>query len=147
MLRVAALLCVLILSLGTGPLRAAENSKRLGDYEVHYNAFNSSTLSAEVAKQYQITRGANQGVLNVAVRSGEGMAAKGVKASLSGKVRNLLGQSVTLNFKEVREGDAIYYLAVFRFEDQDHLNFDLTVQPEGSTTSYPLQFMQQLYVQ
>ncbi len=147
MSRIAALLLALILSLSSAALTAAETSKRLGDYEVHYHAFNSSSLSAEVARQYQITRGANQGVLNIAVRSGAGMAAKGVKASISGKVKNLLGQAVSLNFREVREGDAIYYLAVFRFEDQDHLNFDLTVEPEGSNSSYPLQFMQQLYVQ
>ena len=125
---------------------AAEQKKVFGDYEVHYNALNSSTLTPEVAKQYGLTRGANQGLVNIAVRKRDGKDGVATSAVISGSVRNLLSQKNELKFKEVKESGAIYYIATFRFDDKDTLTFDLTVQPEGGA-SYPLTFNHTLWVQ
>ncbi len=125
---------------------AAEQKKVFGDYEVHYNALNSSTLTPEIAKQYGITRGGNQALVNIAVRKQDGKDGIAVPAKVSGKVKNLLSQSSTLSFKEIKESNAIYYIAVFRFDDKDTVTFDLTVQPEGGA-SYPLTFNHTLWVQ
>ena len=38
--------------------------------------------------------------------------------AVKGTVRNLLGQTITLTFQEVREPGAIYYLATTRFTDR-----------------------------
>ncbi len=126
---------------------AAEQKKVFGEYEVHYNALNSSALTAEVAKQYGLVRGGNQGLVNIAVRKSDGKNGIASAAKISGNVRNLLSQRNNLSFKEIREGDAIYYIAVFRFDDKDTLTFDLTVQPDGQSSSYPLSFNQTLWVQ
>lgn len=125
---------------------AAEQMKVFGDYEVHYNALNSSSLTPEVAKQYGLTRGGNQGLVNIAVRKRDGKDGIPAGAIVSGNVRNLLSQKNELKFKEIKEGSAIYYIATFRFDDKDTLTFDLTVQPEGGT-SYPLSFNHTLWVQ
>jgi len=126
----------------------AEQKKVFGDYEVHYNALNSSALTPEIAKQYGITRGGNQGLLNIAVRKSDGSAAgKPVTAKVGGQVRNLLSQTSALNFKEIKETGAIYYIAVFRFDDKDTVTFDVSVAPEGAGSTVPLVFSQQMWVQ
>lgn len=114
---------------------AAEQSKSFGDYKIHYNAFNSSSLTAEIAKQYGITRGANQGVVNISVRNHAGGGDVASVAKVEGSVRNLLSQKVNLNFKEIREGDAVYYIAGYRFDNRDTMIFELNVVPEGSAAN------------
>ncbi len=140
------IIAVVVGLLATGA--QAEQKKVFGDYEVHYNALNSSTLTPEIAKQYGITRGGNQGLLNIAVRKNDGSATgTAVSAKISGQVRNLLSQKSNLSFKEIRESGAIYYIAVFRFDDKDTVTFDLSVEPEGAAGSVPLVFNQQMWVQ
>lgn len=135
-----------ILMLLAGTLHA-EQVKKFGDYDIHYNVFNSSTLTAEVARQYGITRGANQGLVNIVVRKHGSNGDTPAVAKVSGSARNLLSQRSDLNFKEVRSGEAIYYIAVFRFDNQDTLTFDVDVQPADSSASFPFKFQQQMYVQ
>lgn len=123
----------------------AEQSKTFGDYVVHYNAFNSSSLSPEIAKRYGLIRGANQGVVNIVVlNKGDGRD-KAAVAKVEGSVRNLLSQRANLSFKEVRDGEAIYYLAGYRFDDQDTLVFDLQLTPEGANP-LQLEFNQLMHV-
>ncbi|NQD35828.1 DUF4426 domain-containing protein [Permianibacter sp. IMCC34836] len=137
---------VLAAVLGTGSV-AAEQVQVFGDYEVHYNALNSSALSPAIAKQYGLTRGGNQGLINIAVRKRDGKDGTAVAAKVSGDVKNLLSQRNTLSFKEIKETGAVYYIATFRFDDKDTLTFELNVQPDGDNSSYPLTFNQTLWVQ
>lgn len=125
----------------------AEQVKKFGDYDIHYNAFNSSSLTADVARQYGITRGANQGLVNIVVRKRNDSGDAPAAAKVSGSARNLLSQRSELKFKEVRSGEAIYYIAVFRFDNQDMLTFDIDVQPTDSGDKFPFHFQQQMYVQ
>lgn len=125
---------VMVLSLSAFAV-AAEQSKSFGDFKVHYNAFNSSSLTPEIAKQYGITRGANQGVVNIAIRNHAGGGDVATAAKVEGSVRNLLSQKVALKFKEIREGDAIYYIAGYRFDNQDTMIFELNVTPEGAAAN------------
>ncbi|WP_079253739.1 DUF4426 domain-containing protein [Endozoicomonas arenosclerae] len=119
---------------------------RFGDYEVSYSAFPSTFIQPDIAKTYNLERGPKNGLVNIAVRnvknSEEG---KAVKVTFDGKAVNLLGQQSALKFKEIKEGDAIYYLAGFRFSHQELLKFSVKVQPEGSTQSHTLQFSQTFY--
>ena len=52
-------------------LPAAAGSIRVGELRVHFNALPSTELTAEIARQYGITRSANRALLNVSVRRGE----------------------------------------------------------------------------
>lgn len=119
MTRIALLLMSLCLSLPT----MAEQKQSYGDLDVHYSAFNSGFLQPEIAAATGLVRSKTQGVVNVAVlKAGTASSAK-----VSGTVKNLLGQSTALSFKEVKEGKAIYYLAQFPFEQRETLRFTLNV--------------------
>ena len=119
MTRIALLLMSLCLSLPA----LAEQKQSYGDLDVHYSAFNSGFLQPEIAAATGLVRSKTQGVVNVAVLK----AGTASSAQVSGTVKNLLGQSTALSFKEVKEGKAIYYLAQFPFEQRETLRFTLNV--------------------
>jgi hypothetical protein len=96
----------------------AENSKEFGDYVIHYNAFRSDTISPEVAKQYNLAR-ANNRVITGTPTSSE----------VTGHASNLTGQLKQLEFKEITEGNAIYYLAETKISDGEFLKFDVKILP------------------
>ena len=120
MTRIALLLMSLCLSLPA----MAEQKQSYGDLDVHSSAFNSGFLQPDVAAATGMVRSKTQGVVNVDVPK----AGTASNAKVSGSVKNLLGQSTALNFKEVKEGQAIYYLAQFPFEQRETLRFSLSVQ-------------------
>ena len=118
--RIALLLIALCLSLPA----LAERKLSFGDLDVHYIAFNSSFLQPEVAAANGLVRSKSQGVVNISVLK----AGKASSASVSGEVKDLVGRSHTLNFKQVTEGAAIYYLAQFPFTQRELLRFTITVR-------------------
>lgn len=119
-----------------------EQKKTFGKYTVYYNAFNSSELSPNVARQYGITRAGNLGVVNISIRD----ASNPIATIVSGNVRNLLSQGSPLRFKKVEESGAIYYLATFRFENQDTLTFNLSLTPEKDSKNFKFSFQNQFFV-
>jgi len=132
----SALLALLLLSFN---LQANEFNR--GDITIYYNALSSASIPAEVAAQYGITRSGRTGLVNISVaRSG-----KAIFANIFGQGQNLTGQLKKLAFKEIKEGDAIYYIAVFNFNNAENLTFDLQVQPEKQGQLIPLKFKQQLF--
>jgi DNA-binding transcriptional regulator WhiA len=122
-----------------------EQSKKFGDYTVYYNTFNSSVLAANIAKQYGITRGNSTGVINIAVHKGNDDESAAVDAFLSGSIKNLLSQNSQLSFKKVKEGDAVYYLATFQFNNRDKLTFDINITPKSEKLGFNFKFQNQFY--
>ena len=49
-------------------------------------------------------------------------------------------------FDEIRDGEAIYYIGDFRITNQETLNFDIEVTPEGESAPYKAQLSQQFYI-
>ncbi|MBN8740864.1 MAG: hypothetical protein BGP24_13975 [Lysobacterales bacterium 69-70] len=131
----AAVLLFLLPSRGRG-----EQLQRFDDYVVHYNALSADMLPAEVAAAYKIPRSSKQGLLNIAVQRTDGAEPVAVTARISGSVANLAGQRSEMTVREIREADAIYYLAEFPVRGSDTLNFDLRIAPTDSTRSYTLKF-------
>ena len=119
----------------------AESSQDFGDYVIHYNAFRSDVLSADMAKAYNLTRRNNRLILNIAVlkkvlnTTGTPTAAK-----VTGHIKNLLGQMENIEFREIKEGTAIYYLAESQFSEGEMLKFELKIIPEGSTRATDIKF-------
>ena len=120
------------------------------DYEIHFSAFNTTFLSPEIAKAYNITRSGKYVVVNISVhkinepnKSTQAHKSYGccknqaVKAKVTGTKGNLMSQKTKLVFREVIEGDAIYYLAEIKITDSEYLNFDLQVTPEDKQTPLP----------
>ena len=130
------------LFLGTCAVSAHGEQKQVfGDYEVHYIVLPTVSLNAEVADKYGLPRGRNRSLVNISVLDLDG---KAVSAIVTGSSTNLLGQSQTLQFAEVREGDAIYYLALLRHANEEYHRVAIDVVLNNSNTT-ALRFQQQMF--
>lgn len=140
-MKYAALLLLLLAS----NLATAEQKKTFANYDVHYIAFNSTVVPPEVAKAYGITRGNNRGVVNISIRRQNSDGSDSPqRAIIKGSSTDLIHR-VELEFQEVIEQGAIYYLAEFRYDDKDMRHFDIRVQPNANIAPYRLKFSQTLY--
>ena len=119
----------------------AEQFEQFGVWRVHYIAFNASVLSSAIAERYGIVRGRNKGLVNI---TAVGKSGRGERAGVTGRYRNLLGQSYALDFREIDDGEAVYYLAAFDFDNAETLRFEVQVElaDHGAET---LRFQQPLY--
>ena len=99
-----------------------------------------------VAEKYNLRRNACYGIVNIAIRDVStddlGVAVGGM---VSGYAMNLLAQRSSLKFSEVKEGNAIYYLADFKFSNEELLKFVVDVKPQRSSQSETLRFEQTFY--
>jgi hypothetical protein len=145
-LRIPFLLAALLAMLAALPAQA-ERSVRSGDIVVHFNAMPSTQLTADVARQYGITRSSTRALVNISVREGAPGADRALRASVRLVATNLNGQRQDLRAREVREGDAVYYLAEAKIMGQDTLDFELEVTPEGATAPIRASFRQEFFAQ
>jgi len=123
----------------------ADNSTRSGEFVVHHNAVPTTSLTPDIARQYGITRSANRALVNISVRQGEPGADRAVRAAVTLVATNLNGQRLDLRAREVREGEAVYYLAEARITGNDTLVFDLAVTPEGASAPIKASFRQEFF--
>ncbi len=122
---------------------AAENMKKLGSMDVHYMAIGATFLTPEIAKAYGIERSKYNGLINISVLDNSAPDKPAKTVSITGKARNNAGQSKGLAFEEVREGNAIYYLAQVRYRNDETVKFDITIT-DGKET-HQLTFSQTFY--
>jgi hypothetical protein len=125
---------------------AAQNSQRSGEYIVHYNAIPTTTLKPEVARQYGVTRSASRALLNIAVqRQTEAPLPVAITARVTASASLLTGQRQGIPLREVRDGEAIYYLGEARVNHEERLDFEIEVLPEGSTEPIRIRFSQTFF--
>ncbi len=123
-----------------------EQKQVFGQYEVHYIGLTSSFLDAETAAAYGIERSRKLGYLSISVlKTADNAAPQGVKASLTGTIKNLIGQTRSIDFKEVVETGAVYYISTFPFHEEEVYRIQLKVTPEGQTRTYDVNFSQKFY--
>lgn len=138
------LFCALVM-FGVQVVQAEEQT--FGDYTVHYNAVNSTFLTPDIAAQYDIVRSERRAFLNIAVlRNESDGSTTPVSAVVSGGKRNLLQQEGAIEFKEIREGEAIYYIGEFDFSNAEILRFEIELQPEGKGPAHTIEWSTQLYI-
>ncbi len=128
----------------------AQQSQMFGPYELHYAVVNTTFLEPAVAANYGITRGEKRAILNLAVRehlrntpAGQPTVARPIM--LKGKTWDLM-QNQPLEFQEVREGSAIYYIAQFKFINEEWRWFEVHFRPEGAEQTYTYKFKHQVYI-
>ena len=144
-----AVLATLILLTTTvaGPVRA-EQMVRFGDLEIHYIALNTTTLAADMAERYDVPRADNRALVNIA---GRRVQADGTTEptplEIRGTVTNLLEQMEQLEFREVREPGAVYYLETVTFSDREMLRFKLEITDPATGETHPLEFRKELWKQ
>lgn len=123
-------------------LATAEEKTMLGNWEVHHIVVPTTFLQPEIAKANGIVRSKFNSFVNISVLDASDKKAQNV--SLSGTARNLLGNSKKLSFKKIRDGEAIYYIAVFSHAHKENFRFDIIIQ-QGNT-SESLRLQQEMYV-
>lgn len=123
----------------------AEQATRVGDYVIHYNTLNTDMLNPDVAREYGIQRSRSRAMLNISVirQSSNQAVPAGVEAT-SGM---LTGHKQQLKIREIREGDAIYYISDFPVAHRDTLNFTLRIKPEGSRQAQMIEFQKQFFTE
>ena len=130
----------------SGPAMASESPAQFDGYEVHYAAVPSTFLDAETARQYDLVRSRAVGLLNVSVHRTSGdKAPEPITAQLQGSTTNEARQVKELSFKRVQEGDAIYYLAQFRYREGKTMVFEFEAAPYGDSKTLPVRFSRELY--
>ncbi|HMW14933.1 MAG TPA: DUF4426 domain-containing protein [Pseudomonadales bacterium] len=143
--RILLLLSLMLLGV---PLAQAEQMVRFDGYELHYNVSPSRLLTTPTAARLGIVQAPNRALVNVTVLK---LQADGrsqpVTSQVQGQARNLMGQSVPLQFRTVIESDQPSAIAELRFDDEELFHFELEVTPAGSDRGYPLRFDQQLFIE
>ena len=124
----------------------AENSRDFGDYVVHFNSLATDMLTPDVAREYHITRSQNNGMVNITVlKKVLGSPGQPVHAQVEATATNLNGQSRKIHMREVREGNAIYYIGEFGVANEESVKFDVRVHPQGTQEYFKIDFSQDFY--
>jgi hypothetical protein len=123
-------------------------SKDFGDYVVHFNAISTDQLSPEIAKSYDIVRSRNRALLNVSIlKKVPGTTGQPVPGSVAALVANDTGQVKDSNLREIREGEAVYYIADFAVSDAETLVFTVDVTPINETSRFSVRFTRTFYAE
>ncbi|WP_047534538.1 DUF4426 domain-containing protein [Pseudomonas sp. 11/12A] len=116
-----------------------ERQETFGDVTVHYNTFNSTYLTPDIAKSAELIRSKTQGVINISViKDG-----KPQMAQVSGSVKDLTSKSVPLTFKQITEQGAVYYIAQYPVPQQETRTFEIKVQTGDKINT--INFNQELF--
>ena len=142
----SALLCAASLLL---PAWAqAENNLSLDGFTIHHNAFSADTLTPEVAKHYGLQRSKYRGLLNVSViKEVAGTTGTPVPTQLEADIVLITGQKSPLKMREIREGEAIYYIGEFPVQNAQTIDFALEVKPQGSDKWVRIRMDQQFFTE
>ena len=127
------------------PFASAQQSEMFGPFELHYSVVNTTFLEPDVAANYGIIRGEKRAILNLAVREHMDDGTEARTMLLQGRTWDLI-QNQELTFREVREGPAVYYIAEFRFINEEWRFFEVDFRPEGADQTYTFTFKHQLYI-
>jgi hypothetical protein len=143
-IRHLSLICGLLFASLTLPIHA-EQAIQSQNYAIHYNAFNTMIVSPEVAQTYGFTRARNRALLNISII--DNTTKEPLPARVTGTRTNIVGQLIKLEFIQVKEKNAIYYIAPLRFTEGEMWRFDLQIQPDLKSDAIPLKFSQSFYLE
>jgi hypothetical protein len=128
-------------------LPGTETFKDFGDYTVHFNALVTNQLAPEIAREYGIVRSDSRIMLNVSIlRKQEAGMGMPVSGAVSASAINLNGQLRGMAMREIREGDAIYYIGELAITDAETLIFTIDVTPLNEASRFTVRFKKQFFV-
>ena len=123
---------------------ATSSSRDFGNYVLHFNAIRTDTLTPEIAKAYNIARSANRALLNISmVKKVEGTLGVPVAGRVTAQAVNLNGQFKDLTLREIREGDAIYYIGDVAVANDETLVFTVDATPADESSQYSVRFQRE----
>jgi len=147
MISLNKILATVMLLLAATSLSATEQAgqfQQSGRYQVHYMALGTTFLSPEISKNYDIKRSRYNAFVNVSILDTLQQGNPAVRGKVTGKAINLIGNTKTLTFREVIEGDAIYYIAQLPFRNEERFTISIqAVNRDGLNSK--INFKQQFY--
>ena len=123
-------------------------SIRKGAYEVFYSVFNSSFLQPETAVAVGVKRAKNIALINLSIREhlADGTTKESRANLVKGTAFNLVHKK-TLDFDEIVEPGAVYYLATFKISnDNEMVVIKASVSPENSNEVIDIEFDHHFYL-
>ena len=121
-------------------------SQEFGPYVVHFNALATDQVPAEIAATYGIVRSKNRAMLNVSIlKKSEGNPGTAVPATVKASATNLTGQFKNTRVREIREGNAIYYIAELAVAHGETLTFNIEATPENEVEPFMIRFQRQFF--
>lgn len=137
------LLLVLLWFFSVGAQAQENTSYEMNEYIVYYNVFNSTMILPKTARAYNLVRAKDRVYVNIALVKKSG--GNGVPAKVSGQYRNLMQQRFNLEFVEIKEATATYYLAPIRFNNEEILHIDITISPVDKSETAIFTVTKKLY--
>lgn len=134
------LMCALSLSATAADYAKPNRQETFGDVTVYYNAFASTSLSADVANASDLIRSKELNVLNITVLR----AGKPLPSSVSGTYKDLTGRPKPLTFKHVTDKGWTSYIAQFPVKQADTYTFHIDVKA-GNENNHSFSFNQEIY--
>lgn len=116
-----------------------------GRYQIHYMALPSTLLDAKIASTYGIKRSSYNAFVNIAILDTLIDGNPAVTAKVTGTATNLTGKISTLTFIEVKEADAIYYIAQLPYRHKEQFTLQVRSVNKDGLNSH-LKFTEQFYV-
>nr|WP_284676515.1 DUF4426 domain-containing protein [Vibrio sinus] len=124
----------------------AQQAKTIKDIEVHYAALNSTFLTPQIAKSYQLRRNGHTAILNLSILDLSKAGKPATQATITATSKNLVGNTRKLAFNEFKEGSAIYYIAEFPITNEENITFDINIDA-GTKGAGTIKFNQKFYVE
>ncbi len=145
MIRTVPLLVAALIS--TIAWAGEENQVTSNGYTLHYNALITNFLTPEVAKQYGLTRSRHRGMVNISViREVPDTTGEAVPAKVKVEAADLMQKPKDIELREIREGDAIYYIGEFPVIHREIVNFMVQATPEGESSAIRARFSHEFFV-
>lgn len=116
--------------------------REFGDYRVYFSVFNSAFITPEIASANNLSRAKDRVYINISLVKGDSL---GIPARIQGSARNLMQQNKALEFIEIAEHSATYYLAPLFHINEEVIHFTIDVTPEGETDTHTVTFSKKLY--
>lgn len=116
-----------------------------GRYQIHYMALPSTLLDSKVAQTYGIKRSSYNAFVNIAILDTLIDGNPAITAKVTGTATNLTGSISTLSFIEVKEGDAIYYIAQLPYRHKEQFTLQVRSVNKDGLNSH-LKFTEMFYV-
>lgn len=124
----------------------AEQFVRMKDIELHYSAFNSTFIAPKIANELQLKRNPYVALISISALDLYSVGKKPTQVKLDGTAKNLIGNTKKLKFREIIQGEAIYYLAELPISENETFSFEIKADA-GNKGSGILRFNQTFHTQ
>lgn len=126
------MLVLLLSSLPVSDARAQNESPiETENHVIYYNVFPTSSLPEAMARAYDIPRSDTRIMLNITVQERGDDGVEPATARIDARAVNLNGQLRRFQMREITEDSAIYYIGTIGISNNETLDFEIEVAPEG----------------